>query len=295
VLVAQLAADSWGVLSLDELRQCRLTRTAVGVRVANGRLHPLHAGVYAVGHSNVPLEGRFLAAVKACGLGAVLAHFAAGALWEMVRWDGRDPQVTVQGTTTRVHRGIRVHRTQTLSPEDVVVHRGIPVTAPVRTLLDLASMLEYRQLRRAVRQAQSLGLVTVGEIVEGLNRTGPRRGVRNLARILATGPAPTRSVLEDVVLDLILRGGLARPDVNVPLMIAGRQVIPDFRWPEQRLVIEADGAAWHDHKVAREDDVERQALLEAHGERVMRVTWEQAIARATETLARFRGAGAPLA
>ena len=70
---------------------------------------------------------------------------------------------------------------------------------------------------------------------------------------------------------------------------------PDVRWPRERLVIEADGAAWHDNRIAREDDAERQALLEAHGERVVRVTWEQAVARAGETLARFRAAGAPRA
>jgi len=97
------------------------------------------------------------------------------------------------------------------------------------------------------------------------------------------------------VLDLMLDGGLEHPDVNVPLMLGGRRVIPDFRWPRERLVVEADGAAWHDNKVAREDDAERQALLEASGERVVRVTWQQAVERPAETLARFRAAGAPSA
>jgi very-short-patch-repair endonuclease len=81
--------------------------------------------------------------------------------------------------------------------------------------------------------------------------------------------------------------------VNQPLVLGGRRVVPDFRWPEQRLVVEADGAAWHDTKLAREDDAQRQALLEAHGERVLRVTWDQAIARPAQTLARMRAAGAP--
>jgi very-short-patch-repair endonuclease len=72
-------------------------------------------------------------------------------------------------------------------------------------------------------------------------------------------------------------------------------VIPDFRWPDARLVVEADGAAWHDHRLAREDDAERQALLERHGERVLRVTWAQAVARPAETLIRLRAAGAPSA
>jgi hypothetical protein len=103
--------------------------------------------------------------------------------------------------------------------------------------------------------------------------------------------APTRTELEDVVLDLIVDGGFARPDVNKPLLLAGRRVIPDFRWPDQHVVVEADGGAWHDNAIARQDDAERQALLEAHGERVVRVSWGQAMARPAETLARIRSAG----
>ena len=93
----------------------------------------------------------------------------------------------------------------------------------------------------------------------------------------------------------MLRGGLAHPDVNVVLWLCGRQVVPDFRWPEHRFVVEADGAAWHDNQLAREDDAERQALLEADGERVLRVTWDQVIARPGQTLSRIRAAGAPRA
>jgi very-short-patch-repair endonuclease len=94
-------------------------------------------------------------------------------------------------------------------------------------------------------------------------------------------------------LDLILRGGCEHPQVNVPLHLAARRVIPDFRWPAQRLVVEADGAAWHDGALQREDDAERQALLEALGERVLRVTWRQAVTERAQTLARLHAAGAP--
>jgi Protein of unknown function (DUF559) len=293
VRAARVAGGQWGVLSLDELRACGLSRDAVAVRVARGGLHRMHRGVYAVGHANPPLEGRFLAAVKACGPHAVLSHFSAAAVLGIVRWDDRHPEVTVTGSVTRVHRGIRVHRTERLDPADVAWHQGIPLTSPARTLVDLAGSLDYPRLRRAVRQAQSLRRVEVSQLVEALVRLGPRRGACKLRRILASGPAPTRSELEDAVLDMILGGGLGHPNVNVPLLLAGRVVIPDFRWPRQHLVVEADGAAWHDHKLSREDDAERQALLEAHGERVLRVTWEQAIARPGQTLARIRAAGAP--
>jgi hypothetical protein len=292
--VARLAAEQSGVVSVRELRECGFSLREIEWRARIGWMHRIHRGIYAIGHPNLPLAGRFLAAEKACAPTGALSHYSAAADWAMVEWDDRRIEVTVLGEGTRLHPGLRVHRTSMLEPRDVRQHDGIRVTSPGRTLVDLASLLDYRPLRRAVRQAQSLRLVSLPELARTIERLGPRRGVRNLRRILATGPAPTRSELEDVVLDLILRGGLVHPDVNVPLTIAGRRVVPDFRWPERRLVVEADGAAWHDHRLAREDDAERQALLESYGDHVLRVTWEQAIARPTQTLERLTAAGAPL-
>jgi very-short-patch-repair endonuclease len=289
-----LAAEEWSVLSVPELLDCGLSLRQIQRRSTNGRLHRMHQGVYAVGHPGVPLEGIFLAAVKACGPGAVLSHFSAAVLWGMLEWEERRrPEVTVLGEGSRGHEGIRVHRTGLLDPIDVRTHNGISVTSPARTLVDAAPLLAYRGLRRAVRRAQGMHLVSHREMVETITRLGPRRGSRNLRRIVATGPAPTRSELEDVVLDLIIRGCFTHPDVNRPLRLDGRRVIPDFRWPAEHVVVEADGAAWHDSKVAREEDAERQALLEAHGDRVLRVTWEQAIVRPSQTLERIRAAGAP--
>ena len=295
VLVARRAADAWGVLSLDELFACGLSRGAISDRVLNGRLHPVHRGVYAVGHANLPLEGRFLAAVKASGPTAVLSHMSAAALWGFMTWDDRYPEVTVVGAWSGRHPRLRIHRTARLDLDDSARHHGIPVTSPARTLLDLAARLDHRPLRSATRRAQSLYRVNVRQLVDVLARHRRRRGCAALARIVATGPAPTRSELEDATLDLMLRGRLAHPDVNVALWLGGRRVVPDFRWPQQRLVVEADGAAWHDNQLAREDDAERQALLEADGERVLRVTWDQVIARPGQTLSRIRAAGAPRA
>jgi hypothetical protein len=186
-----------------------------------------------------------------------------------------------------------VHRTGALGGRDATRHRGIPVTAPARTLLDLAAVVDERALRRATGQAQSLQRVNLRQLAEVLVRLGARPGAARLARVVATGPAPTRSELEDTVLALILAGGFRRPDVNVPLAVDGRHLIPDFRWPDERLIVEADSATCHDHPIAREDDAERQAVLEQRGERVLRVTWAQAIARREQTLARLRAAGAP--
>lgn len=294
MIVAQLAARSWSVVTTAELRACGLDDDAVAVRVANGRLHPMYRAVYAVGHANPPREGWYLGAVKACGDGALLSCCAGGHLWELGLPGTGLPDVLVPNRRAPDHPLIRGHRTDHLPPEDIAVHKGIPVTSPLRTLLDLAAVLDYPALRRAVREAQVRNLIDLGELARRLRGPGPRRGRAQLARIVATGPAPTRSVLEDVVLDLLLGAGFAHPDVNVPIWIEGRRVVPDLRWPEQRLVLEADGAAYHDNLLAREDDTERQAVLEAAGERVIRVTWEQAVARTAQTRRRVGAAGAPL-
>jgi Protein of unknown function (DUF559) len=287
---AQHAAEEWSVLSLDELRACGLSSDQVTARLRKGWLHRIYPRAYAVGSPVLTMQGCFLAAAKSMGRGAVLSHFSAAALWGFVEWDARRPEVTVAGTSAKSRTGIRVHRTSTLERRDVMRHDGVPTTTPVRTLIDLAGVVNYRLLRRAVRKALFQRRVSLPQLVAAVRRAGPRRGTANLNRVLATRPEATRSELEDVVLDLIVDAGLARPDVNKPLLLAGRRVIPDFRWPEHRVVVEADGRAWHDNPVAREEDAERQALLEERGERVVRVTWAQAVGRPAQTIARIRAA-----
>lgn len=234
-----------------------------------------------------------LAAVKACGPGAVLSHRSAGELWKFLDVEDRKPDVTVLGPGTRLAPAIVVHRTSQLGARDRTRHEGIPVTTPARTLIDLAAALTEAELRHAVRRAQGQRRVNVRQLLEVIGRLGPRRGSRRLSEAIATGPSPTRSALEDAVLDMLLRAGFEHPDVNRPLVIEGKRVIPDFRWPKQRLILEADGAAWHDNAIARADDLERQALLEASGERVIRVTWHQTVTRSAETVDRIRAAGVP--
>jgi hypothetical protein len=288
-LVAQRAAEAWGVLSLGELFDCGLTEAAVGRRVAAGRLHRVYSGVYAVGHAGITPEGRWLAAVKACGPHAVLSHASAAMLFGLLPLDDRRPQVTVPHNGRRAPAGVLVRRTRSLDPRDVWRHKGIPVTSPARLALDLSPNMEDTALRRLMSRAQAQHLTNLRLLAQQLDRAAGRPGRGRYARVLATGPAPTRSELEDRVLDLIEAGGFARPEVNVPIRVGGRRLIPDFRWPEQRLILEADGARWHD-PVA---DAERQALLEAHGERVLRVTWTQAVGHTTQTRQRLAAAGAP--
>jgi len=286
--VARVAAEQHGRISFGQLQACGLSDKAIRGRVQRGQLYRVHRAVYAVGHEAPTLHGDFMAAVLAGGEGAVLSHFSAAALWGMLPRQPRDLEVIVTGAKGRAQPGLRVHRARVLDPRDITRHHGIPVTTAARTCLDIASTLSPEALRRPVRQAQAEHRTNVRQIAELLARTNGHCGAKRLADLVATGPAPTRSELEDLVLDLLLRGGLPPPDVNKPLIRQGRRIVPDFRWAAQRLVVEADGAAWHEAKLAREDDAERQAVLEAGGERVIRITWDQAVQRPNQSIARVR-------
>jgi hypothetical protein len=291
--VAEVAAGEWGVLSTHELLACGHTHDSISTRHRAGTLYCLYRAVWAVGHPNPPWQGRLLAAVKACGPTALLSHYSAAALWGFVERDTRKPDVTVVGTSHRRHRGIRIHRTTRLDPTDRREHEAIPVTAPARTLLDLASMLDAQRVRRAVRRALGTGKVTIRQLGLVLDRYQGARGCKVLRQAILSGASPTRSDAESDVLDVVLDAGFAPPDVNRPLLINGRRPVPDLRWPSQRLILEIDSTAWHTDPLARADDRERQALLEAHGETVLRVHWQDAVLRPSKLVADLRDAGAP--
>jgi hypothetical protein len=249
--VARLAASQWGVVDLDDLRECGLSPKAIETRVARGILHPLYRAVFAWGHPNISTEGHFLAAVKACGPYAVLSHYSAAALRELVRWDGRPFEITAP--SKHRHPRIKAHRSKNIERELV---KGIPVTPKLRTVIDLARVEDEPVVKRALRAAKFSA-----EELERLPRS-----------ILDLGAAPTRSPLEDRVHDFVVRSGLERPLANPVYRLPGRTVFPDLYWPQHRLIVEVDSVEWHDDPLARADDAQRQAELEAAGERVLRVT-----------------------
>ena len=264
------------MLSHAELVACGFSRDSIMRRRRAGVLHLLFPGVYAWGHPGITPRGRFLAATKACGPCAAISHISGDYLWALLPWDADAPiHVLVPTSHTRKIDGIVVHRTR--RPPKILRYDRIPVVTPARALADSRSMLSLKDHRRAVREAMALKRLTVGEM----------RAEPQLRGYLADGYTPTRSELEDAVLDLL--EGFVKPDVNRPL----GSYTPDFRWPEQRLIIEADSKEWHDNPLRKADDAARQAYLEANGERVLRVTWNQVITQPSQTLIRIRNAGAP--
>ena len=289
--VAQLAAEQNGIVSVRQLEECGLNSSAITTRLRRGQLHRIHRGVYAVSAAvALSLRGTLTAAVLACGVDAVLSHGSAAAWHAMRRWRGGRADVIVPRSGGRGVSAVRSHRSRSLHPFDVWRRAGILVTSPARTALDLAAELTARELRRIVRRCFAERILGARQLHGVLARSPRHPGAAKLRALLALGHVPTRSELEDRALEAVAAAGIEAPEVNPRLVLDGRAIHPDLLWRKQRVVIELDGAAWHEERLAREDDAERQALLEAHGYRVLRITWGQLVDRPVQTIARIRAA-----
>jgi hypothetical protein len=258
------------------LRALGLSKHALHRRVQAGRLHPVHRGVYAVGHTVLGREGRLLAAVLACGKDAVLSHRSAAAHWGLLHTDA----TRIDVTTRRKRAGnatIRLHRSRSLDARDTTTHQGIAITSVPRTLLDLAATTQSHLFERALAQAQHLHLYDHRAIEHIIARANGHRGTGALARATARDPKLTKSDWEARFLKLVRGAGLPEPLVNLPLHAPDfGECWPDFHWPAHRVIVETDGWATHRTRAAFERDRAKDAALTAAGYRVMRFTWRTA-------------------
>jgi very-short-patch-repair endonuclease len=274
-----LAARQSGVVSHVQLLGLGLSPDDVRLRRERGRLHVLHRGVYAVGHRVVRAEGRRWAGLLALGPDAFLSHHTAADAFDIQRSDSPLVHVTVRGRAGRARRaGIRVHRPRALPDGEVTVLRGMPITTPARTLLDLAgARLRADLLAKALDQAHRLKLIDFAELRELLARYHRRPGTHSLNAQLSRyrGFVDTRSELERLVNKLCDDHGLPSPLVNC--VIEGK--VRDFYWPQYRLVVEADSYSFHSSPSALNDDRERDVELTLAGYATLRFTWEQVAER----------------
>jgi very-short-patch-repair endonuclease len=227
----------------------------------------LYQGVYAVGHDRLRREGRWLAAVMACGAGAALSHRDAAALWELRQSNSALIDVIVPSQNGRRRPGIRIHRSARLRADEVTVRHGIPVTTVARTLLDLADCLEKQALRRVITEAEHLNRFDQLAINAAVQNNPGRRSAKLLE---AVGKADdrARSKLEDRFLAWLERHGVEPPQTGV--WIAGYET--DFLWRHANLVVELDGLAAHRTTAAMKGDRRRDRILWNAGFRTMRLT-----------------------
>lgn len=273
-VLSRIAARQHGVVSRVQILALGVTPSFVARFVDSGLLHPLHLGVYALGHSQITREGRWMAAVLAVGEGAVLSHLSAALLWGIVDRAGGLIHVLAADSGSRARSGLVIHRTRHLPPGHRLEIDGIPVTSIDRTLLDLAAMLTPGRLRYAVEAADRRGLLDVPALIELCDASPGRKGTGALRRIALEqrgATARTKSPPESTFLRLCRDYGLPEPLVNSTLH--GYEV--DFHWPDRRLVVEIDSYTFHRSWAQRQRDLERDADLKVRGHDVLRFTPER--------------------
>jgi very-short-patch-repair endonuclease len=271
-LIGRLASRQHGVVALWQLTALGISTSAVSRRVADGRLRRLHRGVYAVGQ--IGRKGWWMAAVLACGPGAILSHRDAATLWGLRDCSRTAIDVTVPASGRRSRARLTIHVAGELRPDDRAEVDGIPVTSVARTLLDLAEVVSPTQLRRAYEAAERRRVLDVKAMKDVLERSNGRRGVAALLALLDYDPEPavdSKSELESMLLDLVREAGLPLPGLNV--LVEGFLV--DAYWPGARLVVELQSYEHHSHRQAFERDNFKLARLHVAGYRVLPLTHRQ--------------------
>jgi very-short-patch-repair endonuclease len=262
----------WGVVSRAQLLELGLSPPAIATWRRRRRLQVVHRGVYAVGHSALRAEGHRLAAVLACGPGAVLSHRSAAAHWGLLRTD----QTRIDVTAPRGRHGapgIRLHRSRCLDARDTTHHQGIPITTVSRTLLDLAATARPSELERALAQTERLHLYDHRAVQATIARANGHRGTHVLKHATSRAPKWTKNEWEAEFLQLIRKAGLPEPQTNDAFDVPGHgHCEPDFHWPEQRVIVETDGFETHGTRQAFRNDRAKDAALTAAGYRVLRFT-----------------------
>jgi very-short-patch-repair endonuclease len=252
-----IARRQHGVIARSQLLEIGLHPQAIKHRVASGRLHRVQRCVYAVGRPELTRRGQWMAAVLSCGPRAALSHATAAALWEMrpERGGRSEPiEVSVPANARPRRSGMRVHRRRRLPPADVTRRDGIPVTSPVRTLIDLAARLPAAQLEAVINAADKRDLIDSETLRAVLEQRSTQRGVAALVKVLDRRTVRlTDSELERRFAPLAARAGLSPPQTG--RYVNGYKV--DFFWPELGLVVETDGLRYHRTPAQQARDRER--------------------------------------
>ena len=291
------AAHQHGVVSRGQLRRLGASEEAIEQGVAAGRLFRLFRSVYSLGRADVEREGRLLAAVLACGPGAVVSHGTAAALLGL--WDYEPPELDVIAPIEAGRKlpGIRRRFVPLPESSQVVRVRRVPCTNVARTVVDMAGILRRPYLDGIVEQAAVLRALDVAAI-DAILAEHNRRGAKRLSAILEPWRryprrARIRSRMEARLLPLLTLHSLPVPQTNAKLRIAGEVFEVDFLWRSQKVVVETDGGRFHDNPIAEYRDGHRNRVLARAGYKVPRVGWDELTGEPDRTIAEIRRFLAP--
>jgi len=267
--LAELAEAQHGVVTFRQLRELGFSKGHISRAYEADRLRRIHRGVYALGHARLSRQGRCLAAVLACGEGAVLSHHSAAWLWGFLPTCPPEASVTVPSQGHR-RRGIRVYRVAALPRSEYGTLEGIPVTSAERTLLGLGATGTARELTSAVDRAKRLGRLDLDALDAILLRRGHTVAGERLTKVLEPYRRPVfdRARSELLFLDAIEKEGLTLPALNT--WVENWEI--DAYWEAERFAVEVDGWEAHGTRAAFENDRLRVEEMKLAGIDTIRIS-----------------------
>jgi very-short-patch-repair endonuclease len=289
--LAALAAAQHGLVSREQALT-QVTDAAIRWRCASGRWRAVHPGVYLVGGAPDTWHQRMLGACMAAGGLAVASHRAAARLWGLL---GEDDLVELSVLRPKGPKpaGALWHRSRDLIPAHTTVRGGVPVTNPLRTLVDLGAVVQWWTVEDALDRGLAQRLFSVAAVEwfrHEVARPG-RRGCGVLRKVLderALGTARPDGLLEPRMARVLKGHGL--PPAAFQYVVPGLGARVDFAYPERRIAIEVDGYEVHGTPKAMAADFERQNRLMAAGWVVLRFTWIQVVRQPAAVAAAIRAA-----
>jgi hypothetical protein len=286
------------VITRSQLIGLGFTPKAIKHRVQKGRLHPIIRGVYAVGRRQLNREGRWMAAILSCAPDALLSHRSAAALWGFGKENPDYIDVSVRRTSEANLSGLRCHRRPFLPSQEVDLRLNIPVTTPVRTFLDLATVTGPKTLERSINEADKLDVIDADSLRKALEDHPGQPGIRLLRHVLDKHTFR----LSDDELERLFRPLATAAGLPTPLtkhMVNRFEV--DFYWPDLGLVVETDGWRYHRTPSTQTRDALRFQIHVASGLTPLRFSHYQVKYEPrhvehilTKTAANLRGHPAPL-
>jgi len=262
---AAIARTQAGVVTRAQLLDVGVSPTTVKRWIAKGLLHPVHPGVYRLGHRAQSQEATWSAAVLAGGEGAALCGFAAAHLYGALR-DHVAPEITA--ATDRRVRGVITRRLALLGPGERWRRGGVPVTSPARTMVDLAGSASPDVLGRIAHEFGVLERLTGAEVLAAMATRGRVNGADKLRAIYVGDAGVLLSRLEEAFAALLGRSGLPLPRTN---RREGTFWV-DCRWPG--LTVELQSYRYHGSRHAWRRDQRRAREAYARGDDFRTYTWD---------------------
>jgi predicted transcriptional regulator of viral defense system len=275
--LASIAERQHGLVTRSQINAAGVSAQQLRTLRRRGLLLPIEPGVYAIAGTPRSWEQRLAGKVMSAGPLAIAGARSGAGLWRLDRFRRDHMDLLVPAPAARRPQGVRLHESNDLPSRDRTVVEGIPVSTPVRTILDVARYVSPTRLGAMLDDAVRRDLTTYAEAHQRFGELAGRGrdGIATARKMLEDRPDGTTvpdSPLESDVRALLLRSGLPEPVLHHRVDCDDITYVLDLAWPPALVALECDGYRFHRTPEQLDWDDRRRTALGLRGWIVMHVT-----------------------